>query len=992
MAKTTNSGGRSTDNTKKTTNSTRSNSSSTRSNSRRTTTQEKSPKHSEVIKDRENERAELRKLKEAAKKKQVSDEVTYVIVALIAIILYLSLFGVCGVIGRGIKVALYFLFGRVVSFIFPAMLIGIVVYIRIHPDDPLATRKSTIFCIFVALFSALMHVVSGSNTEKFTSTFHELSNGIGGGFFGALISESLFKLFGTIATIIIIIVLMLICVMMVFHLTPIAYMKNREVEKPDQYEFYDDYSDYEEEQKKKRAERASKREEVSDYHQMNLTELQQTRSKREMSEGNRREMQTVDFNATPQPKKKKDNIVKRLINNGRDSGSMETPDNTTSRISPKDITTTVQPKYNRPVNANGVRITEVPIANDRPIYDREMERKFNSQTVIDEDITKERVYEDDEDYYYKLSKQEPKDLPRSTRSVTSVPVNTSAGRNVITNAGATVSTLSPVITAPSAEPETVNTAVPTAEDIKNAGLKEQRAEAKKDNTPAEQIVIDSATEVNKPYVFPSINLLDKPKKSGNGSLKSQSYYDSVSNTLEDTFRSFGVEVEVTNISVGPTVTRYEIKPAIGVKVSRITALADDIKLALAIKDIRIEAPIPGKPAVGIEVPNDDKDAVLFRQLLESDEFQNSKGKLSFAVGLDISGQMIIGDVARMPHMLVAGATGSGKSVFTNSIIMSILYKYKPEDVRLILIDPKMVEFNVYNGIPHLLLPVVIDPKKANSALKWAVMEMTDRYQKFTDLHVKDLSGYNKKIASEPGLLDKAGIPYKHLPLILIVIDELADLMTVASKDVEESICRLAQLARAAGLHLIIATQRPSVDVITGLIKANIPSRVALSVSSAIDSRTILDQGGAEKLLGHGDMLYKPADLPNALRVQGSYISETEIERVVEFLKKNNDEASSGTSEIDTIISNGVPSVSDQMNGQTTPDDGRDEYFAEAGRFIIQKDKASIGMLQRIYKIGFNRAARIMDQLCDAGVVGPEEGTKPRKILMTEDEFNSFLNQ
>ncbi len=975
MAKTTNSGGRSTDNTKKTTNSTRSNSSSTRSNSRRTTTQEKSPKHSEVIKDRENERAELLKLKEAAKKKQVSDEVTYVIVALIAIILYLSLFGVCGVIGRGIKVALYFLFGRVVSFIFPAMLIGIVVYIRIHPDDPLATRKSTIFCIFVALFSALMHVVSGSNTEKFTSTFHELSNGIGGGFFGALISESLFKLFGTIATIIIIIVLMLICVMMVFHLTPIAYMKNRKVEKPDQYEFYDDYSDYEEEQKKKRAERASKREEVSDYHQMNLTELQQTRSKREMSEGNRREMQTVDFNATPQPKKKKDNIVKRLINNGRDSGSMETPDNTTSRISPKDITTTVQPKYNRPVNANGVRITEVPIANDRPIYDREMERKFNSQTVIDEDITKERVYEDDEDYYYKLSKQEPKDLPRSTRSVTSVPVNTSAGRNVITNAGATVSTLSPVITAPSAEPETVNTAVPTAEDIKNAGLKEQRAEAKKDNTPAEQIVIDSATEVNKPYVFPSINLLDKPKKSGNGSLKSQSYYDSVSNTLEDTFRSFGVEVEVTNISVGPTVTRYEIKPAIGVKVSRITALADDIKLALAVKDIRIEAPIPGKPAVGIEVPNDDKDAVLFRQLLESDEFQNSKGKLSFAVGLDISGQMIIGDVARMPHMLVAGATGSGKSVFTNSIIMSILYKYKPEDVRLILIDPKMVEFNVYNGIPHLLIPVVTDPSKAAGALNWAVGEMLQRYKMFADKGVRNFSGYNNSLSEGE----------QKLPQIVIIIDELADLMMAAKGDIEDAICRLAQMARAAGMHLVIATQRPDSNVITGLIKANVPSHIAFAVSSQINSHIILDASGAEKLLGKGDMLYAPLGATKPARVQGCFVSDGEVEKVVAAVKQGHENVYD-----ENIIKQIEQKALEQKNGGgEDDDDDYDPKLDEAIECVIEKGQASTSMLQRFVGLGYPRAAKIMDIMDKRGIIGPYQGSKPREVLITRAQWEEM---
>ncbi len=414
------------------------------------------------------------------------------------------------------------------------------------------------------------------------------------------------------------------------------------------------------------------------------------------------------------------------------------------------------------------------------------------------------------------------------------------------------------------------------------------------------------------------------------------------------------------------------------------SLTDDIKLNLAAMDIRIEAPIPGKAAIGIEVPNKESIPVALRDLLETDEFRDFPSNLAFAVGKDIAGKVIVADIAKMPHMLIAGATGSGKSVCINTLIMGLLYKAHPDDVKLIMVDPKVVELSVYNGIPHLLIPVVTDPKKASAALHWGVAEMEDRYRKFAEMNVRDLKGYNKKAEALKDKGDK-NAPGK-LPQIVIIVDELADLMMVCPGEVEESICRLAQLARAAGIHLIIATQRPSVDVITGLIKANMPSRVAFSVSSGVDSRTILDMVGAEKLLGKGDMLFYPQGYAKPARVQGAFVSDNEVSDVVDFLK-NQMIGNTYAQEIEEKIKN-MGSSSGGASGSNEVD----ELFEKAGRLIIDKDKASIGMLQRALQIGFNRAARIMDQLCSYGVVGEEEGTKPRKILMSPEQFEQLLEE
>lgn len=495
--------------------------------------------------------------------------------------------------------------------------------------------------------------------------------------------------------------------------------------------------------------------------------------------------------------------------------------------------------------------------------------------------------------------------------------------------------------------------------------------------------------VKKPYVFPPLSLLKRGPKS---SAVNQQELKETAVKLQQVLRTFGVGVTVTNVSRGPAVTRYELTPDAGVKVSRITSLSDDIKLALAAADIRIEAPIPGKAAVGIEVPNKDNATVFFREIIDTDEFRSHPSRLAFAIGKDIAGKTVVGDIAKMPHLLIAGATGSGKSVGINTLVMSLIYKSSPDDVRMIMIDPKVVELSVYNGIPHLLIPVVTDPKKAASALNWAVAEMTDRYKKFAETGVRDLKGYNAKAEAVkkqlPPDTPEEEIP-KKLPQIVIIIDELADLMMVAPGEVEDAIIRLTQLARAAGLHLIIATQRPSVNVITGLIKANVPSRIAFKTASGTDSRTILDMNGAEKLLGSGDMLYFPSGAPKPSRVQGSFVSDQEVQAVVDFLTKHG--AAEYSEEIGNAILNQASEPQSGTGGGTKEASPYDEYFEEAGRLIIEKEKASIGMLQRMYRIGFNRAARLMDQLSEAGVVGPEEGTKPRKILMTEAEFEAFLS-
>ena len=534
------------------------------------------------------------------------------------------------------------------------------------------------------------------------------------------------------------------------------------------------------------------------------------------------------------------------------------------------------------------------------------------------------------------------------------------------------------------EPQEASAAVSPAETKTVSGIGENDGHTTSAPAASGESVSAEQMPPERPYVFPPADLLTK---AANKAGDSRQHLQETAMKLQQTLKNFGVNVTITNISCGPAVTRYELQPEMGVKVSKIVNLADDIKLNLAAADIRIEAPIPGKAAIGIEVPNKENVMVSFRELVESEEFKKHPSKISFGVGKDIGGKVTVADIAKMPHLLIAGATGSGKSVCINTIIMSILYKANPKEVKLIMIDPKVVELSVYNGIPHLMIPVVTDPKKAAGALHWAVDEMTDRYQKFANASVRDLKGYNAKIESLPTI---EGDPKpEKLPQIVIIVDELADLMMVSPGEVEESICRLAQLARACGIHLIIATQRPSVNVITGLIKANMPSRIAFAVTSGVDSRTILDMNGAEKLLGKGDMLFSPQGIPKPVRVQGAFVSDEEVSAVVGFIKEQNGQVTY-SAEMEEKLSN-MESANTTVAIDSSADagDGRDVYFADAARLLMEKEKGSIGMLQRYFKIGFNRAARIMDQLEEAGIVGPEEGTKPRRVLMSTEQFEQY---
>ena len=497
------------------------------------------------------------------------------------------------------------------------------------------------------------------------------------------------------------------------------------------------------------------------------------------------------------------------------------------------------------------------------------------------------------------------------------------------------------------------------EDVKLGHIQTSKTYVEEDN----KLIQENEHEKFKNYKMPPISLLNKV--SGGGDKKSKHRVLENARRLEKTLRDFGVDANINQVTVGPTITRYEIQPSPGVKVSKIVNLTDDIALSLAAKSIRMEAPIPGKSAIGIEVPNDESQMVSIREIIDSDEFKNFKSPLVMGLGKDVAGRIIVGDIGKMPHLLIAGSTGSGKSVCVNTLITSIMYKAKPDEVKLMLIDPKVVELANYNGIPHLLVPVVTDAKKAANALGWAVSEMNRRYKLFAENQVKDISSYNEK-SDDP------------LPKIVIIIDELADLMMVSANDVEDHICRLAQMARAAGMHLIVATQRPSVDVITGVIKANIPSRIAFAVSSQTDSRTIIDMGGAEKLLGKGDMLFYPLGAAKPVRLQGAFISEAESENIIDYVKKEAGEISYAGD-----IEESISSINTEKSGD------EDELLYDAIGFVVANGQASSSMLQRKYKIGFNRAARLIDNMEERGIVGPSEGSKPRKVLISQEDLSGM---
>ena len=536
----------------------------------------------------------------------------------------------------------------------------------------------------------------------------------------------------------------------------------------------------------------------------------------------------------------------------------------------------------------------------------------------------------------------------------------------------------PVSPLPDREKPPVEEAPPVPDDVKELTekfMEEKEQKDRKEATPA-QVTQYQAAEPVKAYCFPPVTML-AVSPHGNPAMETEELQTN-GRILVDTLKSFGVQTKILDICRGPAVTRYEIQPAAGVKISKITNLSDDLALNLAATGVRIEAPIPGKAAVGIEVPNKTRSTVRMRELVESNSFQTSKSKLSVALGRDIAGQPVIADLAKMPHLLIAGTTGSGKSVCINSLIISMLYKASPDEVRFLMIDPKAVELTEYNGMPHMLVPVVTDPRKASGALGWAVSEMMKRYKIFSECNVRNLQGYNHLAASQD-YQDENGQPMPSMPQIVIIIDELADLMMAAPKEVEDSICRLAQLARAAGMHLVVATQRPSVDVVTGLIKANIPSRIALTVSNAVDSRTILDAGGAEKLLGNGDMLFAPVGSTKPLRVQGCYVSDDEISSIVEFVKK-----AKSIEYDEKVIEEIERNAASESKGDDSGDSegGGDPMIDEAIKCVVEAGQASTSLLQRRLRLGYARAGRLIDEMEQLGVVGPHEGSKPRQVLMT----------
>lgn len=918
-------------------------------NGKKTTTQRKKTNTS-------GRKKQPAKSKQPVKNKQIQDnqlrnDCIILFSIACAIILILTNFNLAGTLGRGIKWFMFGVFG-VMEYIFPFVLAASVIFLMVNRDLIRVARIKTVavYGLLIVLCGMIQCVynkpaVMESNVgEVFTYCADYKA---GGGFSGGILCKVLSPI-GAIGTFVILMILAIICIVIITEKSFVSGLKNvRNNSQRMMQEAKEDYSAY-------RQHSASRHEnDMSDeeYHRLREEE----RAKARLRKIEKKEKQLAEKKA------REEYLANARMNNVVRGVTSDTL-----------ITGDVQPEPE-------IDIHEIEVDRERKdeysadIYepDNRMKPVDKAQVIVDDsDDLFENLYSDDKSADSVMPAQSVQEIQDDYYSEELQYQEADASDSMVDNYS---------YSEPDADEDVYDMQEDEAADYAGDIQEEPEADVQ------DNVITESSVPEKKPkkvYKFPPISLLKKNPGAASGG---KAEYRMTAQRLQETLLTFGVKVTITDISCGPTVTRYELQPEQGVKVSKIVSLSDDIKLNLAAADIRIEAPIPGKAAIGIEVPNKEAGSVYFRELVESKEFKESQSAISFGVGKDIAGKTIIADIAKMPHMLIAGATGSGKSVCINTIIMSILYKAKPEDVRLIMVDPKVVELSVYNGIPHLLLPVVTDPKKAAGALNWAVNEMTDRYKKFAAMQVRNIKGYNDVVVKK----NKEGIdpPMEKLPQIVIIIDELADLMMVAPGEVEDAICRLAQLARAAGIHMVIATQRPSVNVVTGLIKANIPSKIAFAVSSGIDSRVIIDMNGAEKLLGKGDMLYFPSNLPKPLRVQGAFVSDEEVENVVSFLKENAEEVS-----YDESIAQATVSQESMPGSSSKGDDDRDSLFADAGRFVIENEKGSIGSLQRHFKIGFNRAGRIMDQLADAKVVGPELGTKPRKVEMTMEEFETLLKQ
>lgn len=901
--------------------------------------------------------------------------------------LFLSNFHICGFIGDLLSQVMLGVFGSI-GYVAPVLLFAGMIFYASNKGNIRAVYKMLAVEILLLVLCGLAQLMFGGGFKE-GQTLKEIyalagENGMGGGIIGGALVVVLHTAVGTIGAYLILLVAMIICIVCITEKSFVSVVKSGSG-KAYQYA-KEDYGRRKEIREERREEKRLLREEQK-VQGVNLesTDLSKEPQAAALSFG----LNPADAVLPPADiigaDPKEDPYMENLPESSRNSASM--PGAGAAVSNPADV---FVGKIAAPVPSKAVQEDEVPFVEDKVIPVR---RRMDEDVFVSRDtrtIEEMDLFGIPAAYGEKEETEVPFEEsgifeaagPEKSGTVYEEP-EIAAVTSVAEDDGffRTPEERKKVVTAAGRVIET------DTEELVKKRLEKRKMDAAEKDAADQSVLADikkAEEKVKKEYIIPPLSLLSKGTgKSGGFSDKE---YKETAIKLQQTLRNFGVGVTVTNISCGPTVTRYELHPEQGVKVSRILSLADDIKLNLAAADIRIEAPIPGKAAVGIEVPNKENSMVYLRELLESDEFKKHPSHLAFAVGKDIGGQVVVADLAKMPHLLIAGQTGSGKSVGINTMIMSLIYRSSPDDVKLIMVDPKVVELSVYNGIPHLLIPVVTDPKKAAGALNWAVQEMMERYKKFADCNVRDLKGYNARVKNleESGDVPAEEIPCK-LPQLVIIIDELADLMMVASNEVEDAICRLAQLARAAGIHLVIATQRPSVNVITGVIKANVPSRIAFSVASGVDSRTIIDMNGAEKLLGNGDMLFYPSGYPKPLRVQGAFVSDSEVSRVTDFLKEQN---------TDTVYNVEIEAKMNQPaagnGGAAENGNGRDALFTDAGKFIIEKDKASIGMLQRMFKIGFNRAARIMDQLADVGVVGEEEGTKPRKVLMSMEEFEELI--
>ena len=944
----------------------------------------------------------------------MGDEAAIIITFAVSLFLFLSNLGLCGPIGAALKAVQLGLFG-VVGYLFPIVLSFVVAFILSNIDNPHATLRMSSALFMLVFLSALLQLFTAGGVQDmslmdFYSEGAEL--GIGGGIVGGALAMVLHTIAGTVGAVLILIVASFVCLIYTTG-KPLARIIAKHSARAASHardRAREDFSQVAESARLHREERRLAREEELRARRagvdMQAIDLSAHQSLSEMSAGatasaeaNAADQTTARQTAVPEDPftiPALDDTAAYEAALGA-SADVKQPASTEPKLNAEPTITGMGAILGPDENAaNSVElplnVRHTPVTRDDRATMPDSPDIWDDQNLMDSYMDDEAdVVQVDDELHSEAEDAMDAELHPLEDSDDTASAAAYAGDDEVSVARNGVTTIGRGDMEQGTRRIVASNGQVIDADVEpiKKKIESQLDREKKENTPTDadnakvQQEILEKKKPQKPYVIPPLSLLQKPARQD---FDTREEIRQNALTLQETLKSFGVNVTITNISIGPAVTRYELQPEIGVKVSKIVSLTNDIKMRLAAADIRIEAPIPGKSAVGIEVPNKHGATVYLGDVLGSSEFQGAKAKLAFGVGKDIAGKTIVTDIAKMPHLLIAGATGSGKSVCINTLIMSLLFKYKPEDVRMIMVDPKVVELSVYNGIPHLLIPVVTDPKKAASALNWAVAEMTDRYKKFAESGSRDLKGYNEKIMAvrnDPEIPEDQK-PEK-LPQIVIIIDELADLMMVSSQEVEDAICRIAQLARAAGMHLVIATQRPTVDVITGLIKANVPSRIAFAVSSGTDSRTIIDMNGAEKLLGKGDMLFFPQGIPKPVRVQGAFVSDQEVSDVVDFIKQE-----MGEVEYSERIQQQVQ-AGGGGEGSIGGAGNQDELFVEAGQLIIETEKASIGMLQRKFRIGFNRAARIMDQLADAGVVGPEEGTKPRKIIMTLAEFDELIS-